>query len=163
MRVGFINTSGKQNDKPFRIDPLGPLYLLTILEEEFGDRLSLSYTDLRGIAEESMIYHIPELDVYLHYVTTPEIAEIKNIIAEVRRVYPKALHLAGGPHTNIFPDESLKTFDAICIGEGEEIIKQMVHDIFNNELKKIYRQTSKIDINAYPFPLRLADSWQARA
>lgn len=154
MRVGFINTSGKQNDKPFRIDPLGPLYLLTILEEEFGDRLSLSYTDLRGVAEDSMIYHIPELDVYLHYVTTPEIAEIKNIISSIRRCYPKALHLAGGPHANIFPDESLKTFDAICIGEGEEIIKQMVHDIFNNELKKIYRQTGKIDINAYPFPLR---------
>lgn len=154
MRVGFINTSGKQNDKPFRIDPLGPLYLLTILEEEFGDRLSLSYTDLRGVAEESMIYHIPELDVYLHYVTTPEIAEIKRIISAIRRSYPKALHLAGGPHTNIFPEESLETFDAICIGEGEEIIKQMVHDISNNDLKKIYRQTGKIDINAYPFPLR---------
>lgn len=154
MRVGFINTSGKQNEKPFRIDPLGPLYLLTILEEEFGDRLKLSYIDLRGVEEDSIIYHIPELDIYLHYVTTPEIAEIQRIITSVRRIYPKALHLAGGPHTNIFPEESLKIFDAICIGEGEEIIKQMIHDIFNNNLKKTYRQTSIIDINAYPFPLR---------
>lgn len=154
MRVGFINTSGKQNEKPFRIDPLGSLYLLTILEEEFGDRLSLSYNDLRGIDEDSMIYHIPELDVYLYYVTTPEFAEIQQIIASVRRFYPKALHLAGGPHTNIFPEESLKTFDAICIGEGEEIIKQMIHDIFNKDLKKIYRQNGTIDLDAYPFPLR---------
>jgi len=154
MRVGFLNTSGKQNEKPFRIDPLGPLYLLTILEEEFGDRLDLGYTDLRGINEDSMIYHIPERDVYLHYVTTPEIAEIQRIITAVRRFYPDALHLAGGPHTNIFPEESLKTFDAICIGEGEEIIKQMIRDIFNKELKKIYRQTGTIDLNVYPFPVR---------
>lgn len=154
MRVGFINTSGKQNEKPFRIDPLGSLQLLTILEEEFGDRLELSYTDLRGINEDSMVYHIPELEAYLHYVTTPEFAEIQRIITAIRRFYPKALHLAGGPHTNIFPEECLKTFDAICIGEGEEIIKQMIRDIFNKDLKKNYRQNGTIDLNAYPFPLR---------
>jgi radical SAM superfamily enzyme YgiQ (UPF0313 family) len=154
MRVGFLNTSSKQNEKPFRIIPLGSLYLLTILEEEFGEQLSLSYVDLRGIEEDSIIYHVPELDVYLHYVTTPEFAETQRIIAAVRRFYPKAIHLAGGPHTNIFPEESLKTFDAICIGEGEEIIKQMISDIFDNNLKKIYRQSEKINLDAYPHPLR---------
>jgi len=154
MRVGFINTSGRQNEKPFRIDPLGSLYLLTILEEEFGGRLELGYTDLRGVNEDSMIYHIPERDVYLHYITTPEIAEIQRIVAEIRRVYPKALHIAGGPHANIFPEESLKTFDAICIGEGEEMIKRMISDIFDKKLQKIYRETATMDLNAYPFPLR---------
>lgn len=154
MKVGFINTSGKQNEKPFRIDPLGPLYLLTILEEEFGDKLQLSYIDLRGIDEDSAIFHVPERDVYLHYVTTPEIAEIQRNIANIRRFYPKALHLAGGPHINIFQEESLKTFDSICIGEGEELIKQMMRDIFDKKLKKVYRQTGTIDLNAYPFPDR---------
>jgi radical SAM superfamily enzyme YgiQ (UPF0313 family) len=154
MRVGFVNTSGKQNEKPFRIDPLGSLYLLTILEEEFGNQLALSYTDLRGIEEDSKIYHIPELDVYLYYVTSPEISEIQRIITSIRRFYPKALHLAGGPHTNIFPEDSLTVFDAICIGEGEEIIKQMIRDIFDNKLQKIYRQSGVVDLNAYPFPLR---------
>lgn len=154
MNVGFVNTSGKQNEKPFRIDPLGSLYLLTILEEEFGNKLTLSYNDLRGIEEDSMIYHIPELDVYLYYVTTPEIAEIQRIISSIRRFYPKALHLAGGPHVNIFPEESLKIFNAICIGEGEEIIKQMIRDIFDKKLQRVYRQSGVIDLNAYPFPLR---------
>lgn len=154
MKVGFVNTSGKQNEKPFRIDPLGSLYLLTILEEEFGDKLSLSYTDLRGVEEDCIVYHIPELDVYLYYVTSPEISEIKRIITSIRQFYPKAIHLAGGPHTNIFPEESLTVFDAICVGEGEEIIKQMIRDIFDNNLQKIYRQTNVIDLNAYPFPLR---------
>jgi radical SAM superfamily enzyme YgiQ (UPF0313 family) len=154
MRVGFVNTSGKQNEKPFRIDPLGSLLLLTILEAEFGDRLTLSFTDLRGVEADAVIYHIPELDVYLHYVTTPEINEIQFNIRSIRKMYPKAVHLAGGPHVNIFPEESLQTFDAICIGEGEEIIKQMIRDIFGKDLKRIYRQTDPIDINNYPFPQR---------
>lgn len=154
MRVGFINASGKQNEKPFRIDPLGSLYLLTILEEEFGDRLNLSFVDLRGIDEDSTIYHIPENDIYLYYVTTPEFSEIQRIVTAVRGFYPKAVHLAGGPHTNIFPEESLKIFDAICIGEGEEVIKEIVRDIFNHGLKKTYRQNGVINLNAYPFPSR---------
>lgn len=154
MRVGFVNTSIKQNAKPFRIDPLGSLYLLTILEKEFGDRLELSYTDVRGVREDCIIYHIPEQDVYLHHVTTPEFAEIKKTVEAIRRVYPAAKHLAGGPHANIFPEETLKTFDAICIGEGEESIKEMMRDIFKSNLKKIYRQRGPIDLNAYPYPLR---------
>lgn len=154
MRVGFVNSCGQQNEKPFRIDPLGSLLLLTILEDEFGDKLTLSFTDLRGVDADSRIYHVPELDVYLHYVTTPEINEIQSNIRSIRKIYPKAIHLAGGPHVNIFPEESLLTFDALCIGEGEEIIKQMIRDIFDNNLKRIYRQTAPIDLNNYPFPQR---------
>jgi radical SAM superfamily enzyme YgiQ (UPF0313 family) len=154
MRVGFVNSCGQQNEKPFRIDPLGSLLLLTILEDEFGDKLTLSFTDLRGVDADSRIYHVPELDVYLHYVTTPEINEIQANIRSIRKIYPKAIHLAGGPHVNIFPEESLLTFDALCIGEGEEIIKQMIRDIFDNNLKRIYRQTDPIDLNNYPFPQR---------
>jgi len=154
MRVGFVNTSGKQNVKPFRIDPLGSLLLLTVLEQEFGDSLELSFTDLRCVAEDSLTYHIPEKDIYLHYVTSPEFREISNIVADLRKFYPKAIHFGGGPHCNIFPEESSQIFDAICIGEGEEVIKHMVRDAMNQSLKKVYREIHRIDINMYPYPQR---------
>lgn len=154
MRVGFVNTSSKQNIKPFRIAPLGSLLLLTILEAEFGDTLELSFTDLRGIQEDSLIYHIPEKDIYLHYVTTPEFSEIKNTVKALRNIYPKSKHIAGGPHCNIFSEESAGLFDAICIGEGEEVIKEIIKDVINESLKRVYRQKEAIDINAYPYPLR---------
>jgi hypothetical protein len=109
--VGFVNTTSHQNYQPFRIAPLGSLYLLTILERKFGDRLQISFTDVRGVRDDAVIHHIPELDVYLHYVTTPEFAEIRRTVQDLRRVYPAAKHLAGGPHVNIFADESLNTFE----------------------------------------------------
>jgi radical SAM superfamily enzyme YgiQ (UPF0313 family) len=154
MRIGFVNTTGKQNEKPFRIAPVGSLLLLTILEEEFGDSVELSFTDLRCVNDDSLIYHIPEKDVYLHYVTTPEIGEIQRIVAQIRQVYPTAKHLAGGPHCNIFPEQSAALFDAICIGEGEEVIKTMIRDIRKHALQKVYRETEPIDLNRYPYPLR---------
>jgi radical SAM superfamily enzyme YgiQ (UPF0313 family) len=154
MRVGFVNTSSKQNFKPFRIAPLGSLLLLTILEAEFGDALDLSYTDLRGVQEDSLIYHIPEKDIYLHYVTTPEFNEIQSTVMNLRRIYPNAKHIAGGPHCNIFPEQSAATFDAICIGEGEEVIKDIINDCMKRTLQKVYKQKNPVDLNAYPYPLR---------
>ena len=84
MRVGFVNTVEKVNFRPFRAYPLSSLLLLTILEEEFGDKLELSFTDLRAVQEDSRIYHIPEKEVYLHYyVTSPDYREIKETIGYI--------------------------------------------------------------------------------
>lgn len=154
MKIGFINTSSKQNFKPFRIDPLGSLYLLTILEKEFGDSLELSFTDLRGVKKDSLIYHIPEKDIYLYSVTSPDYPELKNTAENLKKMYPKAKHIAGGPHINIFPEESLKTFDTICLGEGEESIKEIVKDEFKSDLKRVYKQKNPIKISLYPYPSR---------
>ena len=75
-------------------------------------------------------------------------------VKTLRTLYPKSLHIAGGAHCNIFPEESAKVFDAICVGEGEEVIKEIVKDVMTKSLKKIYRQEGPININAYPYPLR---------
>jgi len=154
MRIGFVNTNSKQNFKPFRILPLGSLYLLTILEKEFGGNLELSFTDLRGVNEDSLIYHIPEKDIYLYSVTSPDYPELKNTIENLRRIYPAAKHVAGGPHVNIFPEDSLKTFDTICLGEGEELIKEIIRDAFKSNMKNVYKQKNPIDLNLYPYPSR---------
>jgi len=47
MKSSFIVTSSKQNYKPFRNQPLGELYLSTILEQHFKDQLDVSMIDLR--------------------------------------------------------------------------------------------------------------------
>lgn len=154
MKLGFILPSSKQNYKPFRNQPLTVLYLLTILEERFGDRLDLSLIDLRGISEDNAIYHIPEKDVYFYSVTSPDFPESQNIVENIRKVYPKSKHIAGGPHINIFPEDSLKIFDAISIGEAEESVKRIIEDLFESNLKRIYRQQEPIDLNSYPYPLR---------
>ena len=154
MKIGFIFPSSDYLHDPFRGDPHTHFHILTILEEHFGDKLELSLIDLRGIKREFAFLHIYECDVYLHSVYTLDYEEQKLIAESLRIRYPKAIHVAGGPHVNIYRKEALKVFDSLIIGEGETAIIQVINDIMNFKLKPIYDLQEKVDINQYPFPSR---------
>lgn len=115
MKAGFVITSSKQNYEPFRNQPLGALYLQTLLEEEFGNKLELFLVDLRAINPRDAIYHVPEKQLYMYSITTLDYNGAERIIKEIRQVYPKAIHIGGGPHIEALPDQSLKLFDALKI------------------------------------------------
>lgn len=154
IKIGFILPSSYYLNDPFRGDPFTHLQLLTVLEESFGDKLDLSLIDLRGIRREFSLYHIDECDIYLHSIYTLDINEQTAIVKMLKRQYPKAVHIAGGPHAGEFPDESLLTFDSLIVGEGERNIVKAIDDFSNNRLQKIYRDPKAVDINIYPYPSR---------
>lgn len=154
LRIGFIIPSSKQNYEPFRNQPLVALYLFSILEEQFGERVRLSMIDLRGIKEDSILYYIPENDIFLYSVATPDFNEISSVVKTLRSIYSKAKHIAGGPHINIFPEQSRIIFDAIVLGEGEESIGKIINDILTSNLKPIYRQEKSVNLDTYPYPYR---------
>jgi radical SAM superfamily enzyme YgiQ (UPF0313 family) len=65
----------------------------------------------------------------------------------------RGINIAGGPHVNIFPQQSLGIFDAISVGKGEESIKKIANDIEFGKFKmgKIYNMEAG---GEYPFPRR---------
>lgn len=154
IKLGFIDLCNKENSSYLKNPSLVALYLLTILEKEFGDLLDLSIIDIRGIKEEKFIENIPEKDVFLYSVSSPDYSEYKGLVERIRKSYPLAKHIAGGPHINIFPNECSNTFDTLVIGEGEESIKEIIKDIMNSKLKNIYPQKEKVNLSSYPIPLR---------
>lgn len=46
--------------------------------------------------------------------------------------------IAGGPHCSLLPEESLKFFDAVCVGPGDEQFSRMVKDAGQEKLKRVY-------------------------
>ena len=154
MKIGFVLPSSHYLTDPFRGDPFTHLQMLTVLEEHFGSRVELCLPDLRGIKREFALYHIPECDVYLHSIYTLDINEQKAIVAMLRRQYPGAVHIAGGPHPAEFPQESLRIFDSLILGEGELTIITAIDDLASNNPQQIYRQQGVIDINRYCHPSR---------
>jgi radical SAM superfamily enzyme YgiQ (UPF0313 family) len=125
-----------------------------VLESKFGARVKLKLIDLRGIKREFAQYHIPECDVYLHSVYTLDYNEQLSIVRNLRKRYPEAVHIAGGPHTVVYKDECQKLFDALIFGDGEESITKAITDLMKGKLRPIYEQKSPIDINIYPYPSR---------
>lgn len=154
MRIGFVLPSSDYLNDPFRGDPFTHLQILTVLEDHFRDKVELCLPDLRGIKREFSLYHIPECDIYLHSIYTLDIKEQTSIVRLLRRQYPKAVHIAGGPHAGEFPDESLQVFDSLIIGEGERNIVKAVDDFAGNNLQKMYRDQKAVDVNIYSHPRR---------
>src|SRR3989344_1308090 len=102
ISAGFVVPISDHNFNPFRNPPLGSLYLLTILKQEFGTQIDESLIDLRGVTPKNAVYHVPEKEVYLYSVSTLDFDDVKQLVNELREVYPGAKHIAGGCHIDIF-------------------------------------------------------------
>jgi len=154
MRIGFLFPSSDYLHNPFRGDPHTHFQILTAIEHVLGDQVDLKLIDLRGIGREWAQYHIPECDIYLQSVYTLDVEEQTKIVQGIRENYPRAIHIAGGPHVIEFPTESLQVFDSVILGDGEELIIQAIRDIEQQCLKQVYQQDGPVDVNAYPVPSR---------
>ena len=58
----------------------------------------------------------------------------------------------GGPHCTFYGDEALRHADAIAIGEGEDIVPEIVRDAAAGRLKKRYRSSRYHNLKNLPFP-----------
>lgn len=142
MRFNFIIPSWKYWAEPTRAQPLTQMYLATILE---NDGHLVEFIDFRDGSK------IPErADAYLYTVASPDFEEVRGIVASIRKRF-KGIHIAGGPHVNIFPEESLEVFDSIVLGNGEESIRQIARDIDTKKVQKRYNIAIK---GEYPFSRR---------
>ena len=140
LRIGFVFPSSEYLFDPFKGDPHTHFQILTVLENHFGNEVELLLIDLRGIKKDFAIYHIPECDIYLHSVYTLDWEEQISIVKNLRDSYPKAKHIAGGPHATVFQKESLEHFDSLIIGAGEEKIKDAIEDYKKKSLKKYMKR-----------------------
>lgn len=154
IELGFINPTSDYLFDPFKGDPHVHFHLLTIIESRLENQVNAKLIDLRGVKKEFTIKHIPECDLYLHSVYTLDWDEQTNLVKTLRERYPKAKHIAGGYHVNLFPDESKEIFDSVILGEGEELTIKALQDFQDFNLKKVYQQKEIIDLNSYPFPRR---------
>ncbi len=153
LDIGFVVQGDKENFDPFKNQPLNALYFVTILNDHWG-REDVSIVDLRSIDESKRIFHITEKDVYLYSVAAVNFCETRDIVKELREVYPKSKHFGGGVQVNVNPSLAQGVFDSIGLGDGEHILIQMLEDYSNGKLKKIYTEPRKIDINKFPYPDR---------
>lgn len=66
----------------------------------------------------------------------------------VKRYYPYVHLIAGGNHASTFPEEVMEFVDTVVVGEGEEVIC----DVIENYRKGIIRTNRIQDLDKLPFP-----------
>jgi len=141
MKANFIVPSWSYWKEPLRAQPLTQLYLATLLEER---GINIEFTDFRDGLKE-----VNKADLYLYTIASPDYKEVKEIVKNIKKQYPKSKHIAGGPHPSILPLET-KGFDSIVIGKGEGALEEIIND-FPRLPSYYWNIKLKED---YPFPKR---------
>ena len=60
--------------------------------------------------------------------------------------------IAGGMHPTNSPEETLRYFDTVFIGEGEVTLPQFMQDYLAQKPARIYKNTAEIHMDAVPLP-----------
>lgn len=82
--------------------------------------------------------------------STPLFSKASEVVDIAKRMNPKIIAIAGGPHVSAMPQESLErsSFDILVIGEGDITIKEVLNGVDLKDIKGIaYRKDKEIIIN----------------
>jgi len=151
MKIIFVETPSPWLVRRDMHVPLGPLYLATILKREGHDvRLAQAKT-----IEDFQFFH--DADIICMSGTTLEHPMNVQCAIWIRTCFPDIKIFIGGSHVTAMHQDISEShlFDAICVGEGESVILDMVKDAERGELKKVYFSNGFTeDLDTIPFPDR---------
>jgi anaerobic magnesium-protoporphyrin IX monomethyl ester cyclase len=108
-----------------------PCHTVTVVDAQVEE---LSYSKLEQRLKEI------EFDVVGITAMTLTILDVKETIRNVKKINPSCSVVLGGPHVNLFPEETIRMegVDFLVLGEGEIIFSQLLDNIDSpEELKKI--------------------------
>ena len=142
-----------------------PVWAYTLGAHIPGDgRFSLSLTDCRFEPEAG----IAEADAFLFSGINQDYANMERVRAELKRRYPNAKSLIGGPIAWSFEQagtlEQLDGFDHVFIGDGEEEIERILETLRSGaELDRVIKSERRFPINeAKPFYRPMLDETVGR-
>lgn len=149
MKIVFVETPSPWLVRRDMHVPLGPLYLATILKREGHD--------VRFARPERIEDIFRDEDIVCMSGTTLEYPMNVEYATWIKKYRPNIKIFIGGSHaTAMYQDVADNgLFDAICVGEGESLILDMVRDVKRDELKSIYFSNGFVkDLDIIPFPDR---------
>ena len=106
---------------------LGVMYLSAALKKE-GHDTEIFIGTKKKIVKELKRYNP---DIILMSVMNIQYSWLKGVVKELRKKNFKQPIIAGGPHATFSPQDIIQIdgIDAVCIGEGEEAIREFVESI----------------------------------
>ena len=150
--------------------PLGALYVCAMLEKHHHD-VEFIDMDIEGMNNEDLLNHIEHTNPQVVGLScvTPVVQDGFKIAHGVKNRFRDIFTVMGGAHATIDPDNCIakSSIDAVCIGEGENTIRELVDTLEKNgNMNKVngiyYKKNGKIcknpprelekDLDNLPFP-----------
>jgi len=139
IKVVLVSPSSKFLCNPLMSEPLGLMYIEGILKQ-LGvevEMVDMSFDEV-----------LPDADIYGFYASSINFSQVVNYAKRVKPAYT----VIGGPHPSALPEEAKEFFDAVVVGPGDFVIKQILKDFL---IKKggIYKEDVP-NIDSIPIPPR---------
>ena len=167
LGVGYLAAAVKKNgDKAIIIDEDAIRWIYSETDSENDLELSIKKAEKRVIFEISKF----NPDVLCMSINTANYRNALRMLRYVRRDFPDIYMIVGGPHISTCYESFKKLhsnlFDAAIIGEGENVIcelinrlksgvkKPMVPGVIYSDEETVYIPGEMVDINSLPFPDR---------
>jgi radical SAM superfamily enzyme YgiQ (UPF0313 family) len=174
----FLHTISSCQPKIFEegieyLPPLGLMYIAGYLRERSQHRPEILDCQVEEIKYEKLGEEIKKRNPAVVGITamTFTLIDVIKTAEIVKKTNPNIKVILGGPHVNIYPEETMETkvIDFIVFGEGEEPMKELLDNI--NDTQALYgvkgivfRDGEKIintgqrelikDLDSMPFPAR---------
>jgi len=75
---------------------------------------------------------------------TSEFSYVASITTELHKIKPDIYMIGGGAHFTLCPHDILATnFDSVCIGEGEEVLQQLINNVPVEKINGLVVRTKK--------------------
>jgi anaerobic magnesium-protoporphyrin IX monomethyl ester cyclase len=142
--------------KPFLRDPdaqapLGLMYLAASLESR---NRTVTIENYAPFNDAEAINHLPPAKLYGITVTSLEVLQANRFSGKIKRKYPDAKIVLGGPGVYATEYINFNVIDSACFGDGEYTIHDILHDAENNTLKQKYFGEIVENLDSLPLPSR---------
>jgi len=158
--------------------PLGLLYIAAYLEKYSSHSVHILDATLNRMTHDQVgkYVEIQKPDIVGVYSTTDYFFDVITCLSKIKSVLPRTITVVGGPHTYLYPREtvSFHVVDYVVCGEGEAPFLKLVDALSGgasgeqipgvlskeNINQPVERQRNS-DIETLPFPARhLTDYWK---
>lgn len=151
LSIGVVVPSWHYWANPLKLQPLWEFYYATWLAEKFAAEAEVSIVDLREPEAKRADYVIPERDVYVYWINkSADAFEVYDLVKRAKKLYPRAIHMAGGTHVDHLTDQAAANIDVVFTGTAEEPMAQAIRDFMKGKTEKIYRSPGPLHFANYP-------------
>lgn len=161
------------------LPPLGILYIAAYLKKHSSHDVKILDLQMADKTETELNeYFLSEKpDVIGITAVSFLMIDIIKLVKSIRRILPQVVIVMGGPHVNIYPEETLNFLDVdfIVLGEGEEPCLDLINNLSDKEKLKnvkglVFKNGGKIintgcrelikDLDLLPYPARELTEYQ---
>ncbi len=148
-------------DEPRMEPPLGLGHLQGVLEEGGIDNDFYDFSN--ALSVEEVVDRLPPAPVYAAGVMATTHLYVAEVFQELRRRFPKALFVVGGPNPTALPESAQSLgADLLIRGEAEDALLWALRRFFDGTRPPpVVEGWPRQDLDSLPFPKRPLDSLES--